>query len=299
MKWLSSVTPETSAGTLIAKSGKRSGPWIPYLLSLPALGLLGPFLVVPLLLVLTVSIGIGSAGSFRVESFTLSHYVEVLSDYYYLRAFLRTLAIGAFTVITTAAIGLPLAYWMLRHPKWRIPIIVALTGPLLINVIVRLYGWQLLLSDNGPVNQLLRFVFAWDAPLMFVGSTLGVFIVLIHVMLPYMTISIFNSLQAIETSIIEAAATLGASSWRVFWRILVPLSRPGLMAGSVIVFSLSAATFAIPAVMGGGKINTIPTLVYHESMAMNFPRATALAACLLIVLLPLARFSAKLEHVRR
>lgn len=271
--------------------------WL-YLLFLPAVLLLVPFMVVPLLAMVGASFGHGTMFLGGDTGISLRNYQLIVGDPFYLMAFVRTVGLGAGIVAVSIALGMPLAYWMLRHPKWRTPILIALIGPLLINVVARLYGWQLLLADSGPLNRLLMFLLPIGDPILFMGSFKGVTIVMVHIMLPYMTMALFNSLQTIESSIIDAAATLGATSWSIFWRVAVPLAVPGLITGSIVVFSLSASAFAAPAVIGGGKVNLVPTLVYQESLTMNFSRAAALTMLLLIVLLPLARLSAMLDRSR-
>ena len=267
-----------------------------YWLFLPAIGLLVPFLVVPLLSVLAASFGLGATLG-GDSGPTLSHYALVLGDPYYLKAFIRTIALGGGIAILAAALGLPLAWFMVRHPAWRTPLILLLTGPLLVNVIARLYGWQMVLADSGPLNKAIAAVFGNTEPIFFTGTMTGVVIVMVHVFLPYMTMSLYNAMQTIPASVIEAARTLGASGWKIFWRIAVPLAVPGLITGAIIVFSLASSSFVIPAIMGGGKVNTFPTLVYQEAMTLNFARAAALAGCLLIVLVPLSRLSGRLNQV--
>jgi putative spermidine/putrescine transport system permease protein len=260
--------------------GDRAG----YLLSLPATLFLLLCLAVPVLSVLVTSFA--GAGP-PEDSWSLAQYAGILGSGYYRLAFLRTLALGGGIAGICLVLAIPLGYWTLRHPAWRSPLLIALTGPMMVNVVARLYGWQLLLSDSGPVNRLLGF----GEPVMFVGSMLGVAIVMVHVMLPYAAIPIFNSMRAIDPAAIDAAQTLGASPWRVFRFVVVPQSLPGIITGFVLVFTLSAASFVVPAVMGGGRVNTFATLTYQEMMALDFPRAAALAACLLVVLLPLAWLS--------
>jgi putative spermidine/putrescine transport system permease protein len=254
-----------------------------FALAAPALILLLGVLMVPVLAVL--------AGSFTAPddpggAWSVAQYAEIVSRPYYLAAFLRTIALGAGVALGCLLLALPLSYWMLRHPAWRTPLLIALTAPMMVNVVARLYGWQLLLSDSGPVNRLLG-----GAPILFVGSMTGVAIVMVHVMLPYAAIPLFNSMRAVDTAALDAARTLGANGWRVFSAVVLPQSLPGLITGFTLVFTLSAASFIVPAVMGGGRVNTFPTLVYQEMMALNFSRAAALAALLLVVLLPLASLS--------
>ncbi len=266
-------------------SASRRAGW----LSLPGFALLLPFFAAPVLLLLVSSLQSGPNGA---AVWSLAHYREILSSSYYLAAFGRTLGLGLGIMVASAALGLPLAYFMVRNPRWQTPLLAALAGPLFVNVVARLYGWQLLLADSGPVNAGLEAIIPGFEAIRFSGSLLGVCIVMLHVMLPYMVFALFNSMQGIDPAIWDAAETLGANALDSFLKVALPLSVPGLVTGAILVFTLAASSFVVPAVMGGGKVNTFPTLVYLEAMALNFSTAAAIAVCLLVVLLPLGRLSA-------
>ncbi|CAH1670564.1 ABC transmembrane type-1 domain-containing protein [Hyphomicrobiales bacterium] len=256
-------------------------------LALPGFALLVPFFAAPVGLLIATSLqGASSEGGWN-----FANYREILSSGYYLAAFGRTLGLGVAIMALSAIIGLPLAYFMVRHPKWQTPLLAALAGPLFVNVVARLYGWQLLLADSGPINALVGLVIPNAEPIRFTGSMLGVCIVMLHVMLPYMVFALFNSMQSVEAAVWDAAATLGADSLATFLRVAVPLAVPGLVTGAILVFTLAVSSFVVPAVMGGGKVNTFPTLVYLEAMALNFSMAAAIAICLMVILLPLGRLS--------
>jgi putative spermidine/putrescine transport system permease protein len=259
------------------------------LLALPSLLLLLPFLVVPLGMILRVSMQNSADPGI---DWSLDNFARILQSGYYHAAFLRTLGIGAGVALLSAVLGLPLAYIIVRHPRWRAPVLAVVAGPLFINVVTRLYGWQLLLADSGPVNHALAAILPWAAPVQFTGTITGMTIVMLHVMLPYMVFATFTSMQRVDPALWEAAGTLGAGAATVFLRIALPLALPGIVAGTIIVFTLAASSYVVPAVMGGGRVNTFPTLIYQEAMALNFPMASAIAICLAVVLLPLSRLSA-------
>lgn len=259
-------------------------------LALPVLALLLPCLVAPLLLMIRISVGGGRIG---LDGFTFDRFGEVLSDPYYLGSLGVTLFIALLTALGSLALALPLAYVMLRQPRWRMVIIGSLIGPLVISVVVRLYGWQLLLSESGPVNNLIALVFGDEARMMFIGSWSGVVITMIHTLLPYACIAIFNSMQSIGPGVTEAAQTLGANPWQVFLKVVLPLSARGIATGTVLVFALSATSFIVPAVMGAGRVSTFPMLIYQQATALNFPAAAALAVVLLVLLLPLSALSTR------
>jgi putative spermidine/putrescine transport system permease protein len=259
------------------------------LLALPSLLLLLPFLVVPLGMILRVSLQDSADPDI---DWSLDNFARILQSGYYHAAFLRTLGIGAGVALLSAVLGLPLTYIIVRHPRWRAPVLAVVAGPLFINVVTRLYGWQLLLADSGPVNRALAAILPWATPVQFTGTITGMTIVMLHVMLPYMVFATFTSMQRVDPAVWEAAGTLGAGATTVFLRIALPLALPGIIAGAIIVFTLGASSYVVPAVMGGGRVNTFPTLIYQEAMALNFSMASAIAICLAVVLLPLSRLSA-------
>ena len=255
------------------------------LLALPSLALLVPILVVPVAAILLVSLQGGDA-----EGWSLAAYTSIARTPYYAVAFLRTVSLGAGVAALSLVLGLPVAWWMVCQPRWRGPLMAALAGPLLVNVVARLYGWQLLLAERGPVNRLLALLLPGMQPLQFFGTAAGVVIVSCHVMLPYAVIGLFTAMRAIDPAVLDAARSL-SSPWRAFWRVVVPLCVPAALAAFTLVLTLAASSFVVPAVVGGGRFNTFPTLIYQQMMAFNLPRAAALAGCLLVALAPVAWFA--------
>jgi putative spermidine/putrescine transport system permease protein len=254
------------------------------LLLAPALLLLLPVFLVPLVIIAETSIrGAGSLDS----GWTLAAYRQILSSRYFLTALVRTFGLGLGIAALSTVLATPLAWWLIRNPRWKLPVTALVAAPLLVNVVARLEGWQLLLSDSGPVNAVLLALLPGGQPVLFLGSTLGVAIALLHIMLPYVVLALLAAMQSIDPTVLDAADTL-ARPGRVFWTVALPLSLPGLASGFLLAFTLASASFVIPAVIGGGRFNTFPTLIYQDMLALNTPRAAALAMCLLAALLPLA-----------
>jgi len=217
-------------------------------------------------------------GAIMEPVLTLENYRKFFFDYYYWRVVGNTVLVGAVTTLITLLIGYPLAYQLARRPCLKTVQLVLLISPLLVNIVIRTYGWKVLLADYGIVNKALMGMGLIREPIAFVNSIFGVFVALAHVLLPYMVLSISSVLEGIDQSIIEAAHMLGATKTRVFWKVILPLSLPGVVAGSMLVFVRSAGSFMVPALMGGGRVRTIPTLMYqYMTHLLNWPFGAMLA----------------------
>jgi len=154
-------------------------------------------------------------------------------------------------------------------------------APLLISVVVRAFGWSMLLGREGLINQLFELVGIGRQRLLYTES--AVVVGLVHIMMPFMIIPVWTSLQKLDRTTEQAALSLGASPVTVFRRIVVPQVLPGILSGSLIVFGLSASAFAIPGLLGGRRIKTVATLIYDEYLhELNWPLGAAIAIILLI-----------------
>lgn len=221
------------------------------------------------------------------EAWTGANYLKFVSDPFYMRAMANTLVIGVSTVLTTMLIGFPFAYLLARSQAGRSIQLTCLLAPLLVNIVVRVYGWNVLLAENGVLNTLLLGIGIIREPFQILYTPRAVVLALTHVLLPYMVLAIFSVIDGMDPSCEEAAKTLGASPLNVFRYIVAPLAMPGVIAGSVLVFSAAAGSFLVPAILGGGRLHTIPTLVYTYAVGlMNWPFGATLAVVLVLVTLP-------------
>lgn len=213
-----------------------------------------------------------SAGFGRpsIEAFT-----NVVGDGHILEAVLNTASLSFAVVMVSAAIGYPLGLqFMAAGRRIRTFILIIVIAPLLINAVVRTFGWYILFSAGGPFESLFGVSIQ--------GTTLGVGIALVHQYYAYMVISLLVSLSNIPREIIPAAKTLGASSLVIFRRIILPYSLPGLLAGGVIVFGLSAGAILAPLMLGGGTMNVLTVHVYRAMLVFLDPqRGMALGILLL------------------
>jgi putative spermidine/putrescine transport system permease protein len=250
----------------------------------PYVLLLVVFFVVPLLLMVGISLSRESFG--RLEwALTLRHYVRFLTDSYYLSVLADTLWLGVLTTVATLLLGYPLAYHLaLTRSRWKPLLIVFILSPLLVGIVIRCYGWMILLADRGLINTTL-VEHGWLArPLPLMYNKFGVTVALVHVFLPFMVLSLTGVLKRIEPALIEASQTLGASPRRAFWEVTLPLSLPGILAGSLLVFSLAISSFVVPILIGGFKVHVLPMTVYEQVLSVfDWPFGAANAIVLLVI----------------
>lgn len=260
-------------------------PWRAYvpmwLLCAPALVLFATLVLVPLAMtfVLTFYRFDPSVGS--VAAFQFGNYVNVLSSSYYQTIFLRTFGIAAITTVLCAAIGAPEAYVLskMRDP-WRSACLLAILAPLLVSVVVRAFGWSMLLGTAGIVNQALGLFGLGPYKLEY--TTFAIVIALVHVMLPFMVIPVWTALQKLDPQTEQAALSLMASPATTLRRIVLPQVMPGVLSGSLMVFGLSASAFAIPGLLGGRRLKVAATAVYDEFLgSLNWPLGATIALLLL------------------
>lgn len=247
--------------------------------SLPLALLFVVLVLVPLALTLLLSFAQFDYNKGIQPGYTLSQYAEVLTDSYFLEIFWRTFWISALTTLICALIGLPEAYVLSRMRKpWRSVFLLVVLSPLLISLVVRAFGWSLLLGPNGPLGAAAAALGL--GPLLYTPT--AVIIGLVHVMLPFMVIPVWTSLQKLDPTIEQAAYSLNASRTQTLLRVVLPQTAPGLLSGCLIVFGLSASSFAIPALLGGRRLKMVATIVYDEFLTeLNWPLGAAIAVILL------------------
>ncbi|WP_032708990.1 ABC transporter permease, partial [Pseudomonas syringae] len=225
-----------------------------YWLSAPALALYIGLLVLPLGLTLLLSFNVFDYQvGVKSDAYTLANYTAVLTDSYFYEIFLRTFWISALVTLLCVLIGVPEAYILSRMgAPWRSIFLILILTPLLISVVVRAFGWSLLLGADGLINQAIQFM--GGRPLKLLYTPFAVIIALVHVMLPFMIIPVWTSLQKLDPTAEQAALSLGASQAKVMRLIVLPQVMPGVLSGSLIVFGLAASSFAIPGLLGGRRL---------------------------------------------
>jgi putative spermidine/putrescine transport system permease protein len=261
--------------------------WTPYLLSAPALMLFAGALLVPLAMTIMLSFYEWGQTKGIVPTFSLANWKEIAGDSYFHEMFLRTFRIAALVTLLAAVLGAPEAYILNRmRPRWKAVFLLVILGPLLISVVARTLGWALLFGgETGLINKLLLQSGLASKPIPFMFTETGVVIALTHVLLPFMVLSVWASLQRLDPQVENAAASLGAGQATVLWRIVLPQVMPGVLSGGIIVFALAASAFATPAIIGGRRLKVASTLAYDEFLnTLNWPLGAAVAMLLLVAL---------------
>ncbi len=251
----------------------------------PLVLLLGLWFLLPLALLLSNRFRIVVVGQPAPPTLTPANYLRFLADSFYLRYLGATLVLGAFVTLLATLIGYPVAYSLARsRHRWKTPLRLLVVAPLLVSVVIRTYGWIVLLANNGAVNNVLIGLHLMQEPVKFMFTYTGVTIGLVHFALPVAILSLVGVIEGIDTSLEDAARGLGASALRTFLRITLPLSLPGIAAGSMLVFSLTVAAFVQPALMGGPSVTVLSTLIYEQmTVTLDWGFGAAVATILLVV----------------
>lgn len=259
----------------------RANPW---LLSAPALAVYATFLVVPMALVFLISFFDFQFYGGMQATFTWKNYIEILGDGYYYEIYARTFGVAALVTLACLVLGTAEAYVLSRMANpWKGLFLMVVLGPLLISVVVRTLGWALLFGSTGLINKALMGIGLVSTPIDLMYSNLGVGIALTHVLVPFMVISVWASLQRINPATEAAALSLGASQFTVIRRVIVPQVMPGILSGAIMVFAMAASAFATPAIIGGRRLKNVATAAYDEFLnTLNWPLGAALAVVLLV-----------------
>lgn len=268
--------------------GKTRRKWGPgMLLLLPILLFIFGFFIVPMLYILYLSFISTDNINGSQAVFSLKNYAQFFSDRYYLSSLWLTVKISLYTVLVSLILAYPVALTMAKSsPKIRGYIALLVTSPLLISIVVRNFGWYLLLLPNGTINHLLLSAGIIKGPLKLLFSEIGVVIGLSNAYLPFMVLAIATSLYNIDPSLEKASAILGASPLRSFFSITLPLSLPGVISGCVLVFSLSMSAYVTPALMGGANVPVMPVVAYDQiTNLLHWTFGSALSYVLLVTTL--------------
>jgi putative spermidine/putrescine transport system permease protein len=262
---------------------RRSDP-TPWVLMGPVLALFLVFFAVPVLILFAGSFERVDTATFTVvEPFTLFNYRRFLLDPFYLGVLLTTLKLSVLVTAVTLLAGYPVALHLARAgARERALLMLLLVSPLVVSLVIRSYGWLIVLGPRGVVNAVLTGLGVPPAKLIYTET--AVVIGLAHVFYPFMVLAISSALQNIDPAILRAAQNLGAAPVRVLWRVTVPLSIPGVVAGSLIVFALSVSSFVTPALLGGPWVKVVAYLAWEQNLiVLDWAFAAAIAVILLAV----------------
>ncbi|EJK87976.1 ABC transporter permease [Rhizobium rhizogenes] len=254
----------------------------PFALIAPAVLLLGIFLVLPYINIVVMSLRNPGSGTPYAPGFTLSNYLRLFADSFYLEQTANTLMIGFITTSVCLILGFPVA-WQLAKTQMRFRGLAygLVLSPLLVGIVIRSYGWTILLGNNGMINRTLIGFGLIDRPLALMYNSLGIVIALVHVFLPFMILPLMSALQGIDPSIEAAARSLGAGRITAFRRIVLPLAMPGIQAGCILVFVLSLSAYVTPSLIGGLRVKTMAVSVVDALIdTFQWPFGSAMALML-------------------
>ncbi|MHB8620019.1 MAG: ABC transporter permease [Chloroflexota bacterium] len=215
-------------------------------------------------------------GGHLTSGTTAGNYLQFLGGGYYWGIVATTMKLGALTAALCAVVGYPVAYALekIRRPLARNAVYFIIFSPLMTSVVVRSYGWMLILGDDGFINSTLKGLHLIGRPIPLLFQFSGVTISLVHILLPFMVFPILSVLSQLEPSLKQAAADLGASGWETFRRVTFPLTVQGVIAGCELVFALSISAFATPSLLGGGRVQVLASLIYSDVGTLNWPLAS-------------------------
>lgn len=249
-----------------------------YTLLFPGIVLLCFFLVLPLLSSLIPTV-------FPESSFSLQLYIDFFKDSYFMAVLGRTLSISLIVTIFCAVLGLPAAYVISGvSKKWR-GILIALTlFPLLTNSVIRSFAWITILGKNGVINNLLMMFGVIHEPMSLLYTDFSIIIGSVYLFLPTMIMTLVGVLENIDDDLLEAAATLGLSPLKGFLKIILPLSLPGMIVGSILVFTGTLTAYTTPQLLGGNKKMMLATLLYQRATTLGDWTSASVIALVMIVI---------------
>jgi putative spermidine/putrescine transport system permease protein len=252
-------------------------------LALPLAGLFALFFIAPLVILILVSFYTDTT----MTRFGLDQYARFLLDPFSLSVLGATLWLGVKVTALCFILGFPLAWIYVRAPRWAqglLMLVVVL--PLLTSVVVRTFSWIVILGRQGIINNTLLALGLIDAPLRLLYTEGGVVWALAQVQMPLMVLPLITALSRIEPNLEDASAALGAGAWRTFFRVTLPLSLPGIIAGCLLTFAASITAFITQSLVGGGQMLFMPMYLYQQASTLsNWPFAAAISVIFLIAVL--------------
>ena len=261
----------------------------------------GLLVLIPLLIVLKISLSememttvsnmIDWSNGWPTLKLNFGSYLFIGSDTLYIKTYLSSLKYALITTILCLAIGYPFAYFMARSPKHLQPTLLMLIMlPFWTSFLLRIYAWKTLLVSNGVINNILMSLHIISTPLEMMNNSFSLLIGMVYSYLPFMILPLYANLSKLDLRYLEAAADLGTSPFKAFWLITVPLSKAGIIAGSMLVFIPAVGEFVIPELLGGPSTLMIGRVLWDEFFSNNdWPMAAAVAVVMiLLILVPMA-----------
>jgi putrescine transport system permease protein len=236
-------------------------------------------------------------------SLNLGNYAYLFTDDLYIRAYLSSIRIAAIATLICLLVAYPIAYVIARaDPATRNALLMLVILPSWTSFLIRIYAWVGILKNNGLINNFLMWLGIIDEPMAMLNTEFAVYVGIVYAYLPFMVLPLYTNLMKLDNSLLEAAADLGAAPWKVFMAVTLPLSKAGIIAGSMLVFIPAVGEFIIPDMLGGAETLMIGKVLWQEFFNnRDWPVASAVAiVMLLLLLLPITLFhryqARELEH---
>lgn len=294
------MTAVIPPGSFLHKQLKRVAWGRKAVIGVPLLFLL-IFFLLPFLVVFKISLSdmdntvfsdlwVWSDGVLQIK-LQLGNYLFLLQDDLYIQTYLRSLKFAGITTVICLLIAYPFAYFMARSPASQRQTLVML--PFWTSFLVRVYAWKMLLADHGILNNLAITLGLLAEPLKMMNTPFSLILGMVYTYLPFMILPLYANLVKMDLRLIEAALNLGATPWQAFWLITVPISRAGIIAGSLLVLIPCVGEFVIPELLGGPQTLMIGRVLWNEFFSNNdWPMAAAMAVIMvLLIIVPLALFN--------
>lgn len=233
----------------------------------PAILVFLVFFLLPIVSLLAISFDKSTAGVVTFQgNLTFDNYTRIFTREIYYMAILRSIWLGGLVAAICLVLGYPLAFIIARaiRPSTATLLTLLVLISMQLDMVIRLYGLMVLMGDNGIINQALIGMGLISDPLPLMYNPFGVVVGLVQITLPFMILSLIGAIKAISPSLEEAARSLGASRWEAMWQVTLPLSLPGIYAGTLLVFALAISSYVVPALMGGWKVVTLPIHIYQQ-----------------------------------
>ncbi|BDA83652.1 polyamine ABC transporter permease [Aureimonas sp. SA4125] len=273
-----SATSDPDAG-----SRRRSAYGLAFALLAPIALVNGFAFLVPMLDLLVLSFREALSGGGLGEAYTFANWTSTLTDVFYLELVWESVSTSFTITVLTLLCSYPIALYLHRSSgRWRTVLLVLVISPLLTSAVVRTYGWIAILAEDGLINNVLASVGIGSLRLMF--NKIGVTIGLTEILMPYMILALMAGFGRLDPRVEEAAETLGASPIRVLWRVVIPLTMPGIALGCLLCFVLAVSSFITPKLLGGGRVFLLATEIYDQAIVtLNWPLAATLSMIVLAI----------------
>jgi putative spermidine/putrescine transport system permease protein len=279
---------------------ERAPAWSAAAMLTPASIVVTIGIVLPIVILFRYSLNQYTPAKVMVDAFTIQNYVKFFTDPFYVAVLFRTIRVAALCTAICVVLAFPMAYCLARtRSRFKNLLLMAVILPLFVGNAVRAAGWMVMFGNKGFVNAMLMGLGITRAPLQIMYTELAVVIGIIAVNLPFVVLTLQAVLEGIDRPIEEAALGLGAGPWRTFRHVILPLSRPGVIAGTILSFILAMNAYATPVLLGGPTFQMMGPTVYNQFAGLsNWPFGAALAFVLMTATLTLTVASNWLAHRR-